>query len=189
MHGTLSISLRCTCDVPARYTGPCPQCKLVGLGPRQLGHFRQPRVPTFLGFPGRPSPSSISWLGWGGGRGLANCASQPSWDSQEGRALPAYAGWAGTAAVGPLPPTTCPNLPGIPRKAIPFQHKLVGLGRRPRLGQSHVPTFLGFPGRSHPSSISWLGRDRSGWAAFANRASKPSWDSQEGSPSSISWLG
>ena len=27
MHGTLSISLRCTCDVPARYTGPCPQCE------------------------------------------------------------------------------------------------------------------------------------------------------------------
>jgi len=25
MLGTLSISLRCTCDVPARYTGPCPQ--------------------------------------------------------------------------------------------------------------------------------------------------------------------
>ena len=25
MLGTLSISLRCTCDVPARYTTPCPQ--------------------------------------------------------------------------------------------------------------------------------------------------------------------
>jgi len=24
--GTLSISLQCTCDVPAQYTTPCPQC-------------------------------------------------------------------------------------------------------------------------------------------------------------------
>jgi len=25
--GTLSISMQCTCSVPAGYTGPCPQCK------------------------------------------------------------------------------------------------------------------------------------------------------------------
>ena len=29
MHGALSISLRCTCDVPAWYTGPCPQWKCI----------------------------------------------------------------------------------------------------------------------------------------------------------------
>ena len=27
MLGTLSISLQCTCNVPAWYTGPCPQCQ------------------------------------------------------------------------------------------------------------------------------------------------------------------